>query len=76
VADTHSLIPQNYAEWQHCITVDCGIALEAAYINTRIAVLTNPESEETTRFRRLYGDQHWQNIVRWFRQAQQAVAAA
>jgi hypothetical protein len=56
--------------------VDCGIALEAAYINTRIAVLTNPESEETTRFRRLYGDQHWQNIVRWFRQAQQAVAAA
>ena len=48
----------------------------SVYINTRIAVLTNVESEETTRFRRLYGDQYWQNIVRWFQQAQQEVAAA
>ncbi|MDP2903781.1 MAG: hypothetical protein Q8N96_11870 [Methylovulum sp.] len=54
----------------------CGIALEAAYINSRIAALDNAESEETSRFRRLYGDQHWQNVLLWFRQAQQELAAA
>jgi len=66
----NTVIPRTYSAWRHCITVECGIALQPAYINGRIVELSNGSSEETRRFRRLYGDRHWQNVLAWFRQAQ------
>lgn len=67
--DTDKSIPTNYAEWHKCITVHCGIPLTPVYITRRLIALRQSESEETIRFRRLYGDQHWQNVMHWFLQA-------
>jgi len=65
------MIPRTYAQWRHCITVECGIPLSADDIAQRLAVWRNAELEETQRFRRLYGDAHWQAVQRWLLQAAQ-----
>jgi hypothetical protein len=65
------MIPRTYAQWRHCITVECGFPLSADFIAQRLAVWRNPQLEETQRFRRLYGDAHWQAVQRWFVQAAQ-----
>ncbi|WP_312453629.1 hypothetical protein [Comamonas sp.] len=65
------MIPRTYAQWRHCITVECGIPLSADFIAQRLAVWRNPGLEETQRFRRLYGDAHWQAVQRWLVQAAQ-----
>ena len=56
------MIPRTYAQWRHCITVECSIPLSADFIAQRLAVWRNAELEETQRFRRLYGDAHWQAV--------------
>lgn len=63
------MIPRTYDQWQHCITVECGLALTPAFVAERLTVWRNAQSEETLRFRRLYGDQHWQAVTAWFEQA-------
>lgn len=65
------MIPRTYAQWRHCITVECGIPLSADLIAQRLQVWRNPQLEETQRFRRLYGDVHWQAVQAWFVQAAQ-----
>jgi len=45
-----------------------------AYVVSRLAILSIPESEETRRFRNLYGDTHWQNVLAWFQQARHDLA--
>lgn len=70
------VIPKTYAQWRHCITVDCGLALTVAFIEQRLAAWLAEESEEVQRFRRLYGDAHWLAVVAWFEQAQQEILAA
>ena len=67
--DTDKIIPTDYAEWHECITVHCGIPLSLEYITERLAALSQGETEEAIRFRRLYGDQHWRDVIHWFRQA-------
>jgi len=64
------VIPQTYDQWRHCITVECGLDLTADYIAQRLAVWRNVRLEETQRFRRLYGDAHWQSVLGWFERAQ------
>ena len=67
------LIPQTYAQWRHCIEVECGIPLEpAAFIQARLQVFRDPLSEESQRFTTLYGQQHAHNVLGWFEQAQAA----
>ncbi|HVW51941.1 MAG TPA: hypothetical protein VHC91_16375 [Trinickia sp.] len=63
------MIPLTYDQWRHCITVECGLALTPAFIAEGLAVWRNAQSEETSRFRRLYGDQHWNAVTAWFEQA-------
>jgi len=70
------MIPQTYAQWRHCITVECGIALTAAYIGQRLSVWRDAQSDETQRFRRLYGDQHWQAVREWFERAGREIGVA
>jgi hypothetical protein len=48
--------------------------LTAEFVAQRIDVLGQFNSEETLRFRRIYGDEHWQNVLAWFRQSQQELA--
>ncbi len=69
-------IPENYEQWHHCITVDCGIPLTSEFINDRLTVWRNEQAEETLRFRRLYGDEHWRCVISWFEQAETEMATA
>lgn len=50
--------------------------MSADFIAQRLAVWRNPGLEETQRFRRLYGDPHWQAVQHWFVQAAQAQEGA
>ena len=68
-------IPQTYAQWHHCITVECGIPLTRDFIAARLTVWRDADAEETMRFRRLYGDAHWQAVISWFEQAESAATA-
>jgi len=63
------MIPETYAQWHRCITVDCGIALTPDFIAQRLAALADAQSQENVRFRRLYGDAHWQRVRKWFKLA-------
>jgi len=63
------MIPQSYEQWRHCITVECGLALTAEFIRERLAVWCDEGAFETSRFRELYGDSHWQAVVGWFERA-------
>lgn len=62
------MIPLNYLQWRHCIEVDCGIALKPDYIAARVAALAQA-GDEPLRFARLYGDEHLQRVIGWFRRA-------
>ena len=62
--------PENYEQWRHCITVACGIPLTRSFVSQRLAVWRDESSEETLRFRRLYGDAYWQSVVSWFERAE------
>ena len=69
-------IPENYEQWHYCITVECGIPLTREFVAERLAVWRNECAEETARFRRLYGDGHWQSVISWFEQAEAELASA
>lgn len=60
------MIPETYAQWRRCITVDCGLSLTPEFIAQRLAAMADAQSDDTLRFRRLYGDAHWQRVQRWF----------
>ena len=66
-----SPFPQNYAEWQHCITVECGIPLTAAFVTERLGVWRNQAHQEPRRFRQQYGDDYLRVMIGWFEQAEQ-----
>lgn len=70
-----SMLPADYLTWRECITVHCGISLTKVYVAERLAVLSHSEAEETLRFRKTYGDEHWRNVLDWFRQAGRELAA-
>ncbi|MEM7219261.1 MAG: hypothetical protein AAF515_12925 [Pseudomonadota bacterium] len=65
-----SPIPQTYDEWRHCITVECAIPLTPTFVAERLAVWRNETSQETQRFRKLYGDDYWRAVIGWFEHAQ------
>lgn len=61
------MIPQTYDEWKRCIVNDCGIKLTKAFAAKRLAVYLNEDDPETQRFISLYGTNHLQNIINWFK---------
>jgi len=71
-----SIIPDSYQAWRHCIEVECRLNLSADYIRERIAALENPRDFHTQQFVSLWGEAHRQQVLIWFRQAGQALAAA
>lgn len=66
------VIPQTYAQWRHCIEVECGMALTPAYIDERLAVWCTPSHDEARRFAQLYGEEHRLHVQQWFEQARDA----
>lgn len=70
------MIPRTYAQWQHCISVECGMDLSTDFIAQRLAVWRDAQSQESVRFRRLYGDAHWKAVLDWFERAERETAPA
>ncbi|MEM1287269.1 MAG: hypothetical protein AAGH60_02850 [Pseudomonadota bacterium] len=64
-----SILPTNYEEWEHCITVKCGIPLTADYVAERIEALQDMNDYHTHRFIERWGDAHHQRTLAWFREA-------
>ena len=65
----YDVIPTTYEHWHHCITKECGIPLTPEFLEQRLAVWKDENAQETTRFRRLYGDDHWRSVIGWFEKA-------
>ncbi|MEO1017907.1 MAG: hypothetical protein AAFY56_09460 [Pseudomonadota bacterium] len=65
------MIPDTYERWRRCITVDCGLELTSAFINTRLAELRDASAHRTRRFVEYYGEDHRTRVITWFEQAQQ-----
>ncbi|MEM6578887.1 MAG: hypothetical protein AAF678_10375 [Pseudomonadota bacterium] len=64
------VIPRTYEEWEHCITVECGIALTPEYVAERIEALENQNDHHTLKFLEQYGKAHLGRTLAWFREAQ------
>lgn len=62
------MIPQTFEQWQNCIVNDCKINLTSDFAQQRLAVYQDPKNKETQKFISLYGEQHLQNIINWFKQ--------
>ena len=70
------MIPYDYATWQHCITVECGLELTPEFIAQRLQILGNPKEYEHQRFLDVYGAAHLQRVLEWFAQAQRQLLPA
>lgn len=69
-------VPQSYEEWEHCITVKCGIPLTPDYVAGRIAALENGRDFQTEKFITRWGAAHHARTLEWFREAQSRLAGA
>lgn len=69
-----SLIPKTYDEWEHCITVKCGIPLTADYVAERIRELQDTGNYHTEKFIDRWGQQHHARTLAWFHQAAERLA--
>ncbi|MEM1196334.1 MAG: hypothetical protein AAGH57_09545 [Pseudomonadota bacterium] len=70
-----SIVPNSYEEWEHCITVKCGVELTADYVAKRIAALQDGNDHYTRKYTELWGDAQRQQTLEWFREAQKRLAA-
>lgn len=61
------MIPQTFEQWKNCIENDCKIDLNRNFAQQRLAVYEDRENRETQKFIALYGEQHWQNIIDWYK---------
>ncbi|MEM9435441.1 MAG: hypothetical protein AAGA15_00250 [Pseudomonadota bacterium] len=64
-----SLVPQNYEDWKHCITVKCGIPLTPSYVEERIAALSDEADYTTQKFIKRWGTAQHERTIGWFKQA-------
>ncbi|WEF24875.1 hypothetical protein [Paracoccus sp. S3-43] len=69
-------VPRTYEEWEHCITVKCGIPLTADYLAGRIAALEDGHDFHTGKFIERWGPAHHARTLAWFRQAESRLADA
>jgi len=64
-----AVFPASYSEWRHGIEVLGGISLTSAFIRKRLTELQDSKNSGTREFARLYGNEHLQRTIAWFRQA-------
>lgn len=60
---------ESYQHWRSMMTDTAGIKLTADYCKERIKALCNENDPTTKAFVRSYGEDHRDQIVRWFEQA-------
>lgn len=64
-------IPNTYEEWLGLLKSHAKDVLSEKSIEERVKALSNSNNPETIQFRSLYGDEHRQKIVAWFKRAAQ-----
>ncbi|MEM7176608.1 MAG: hypothetical protein AAGD47_02440 [Pseudomonadota bacterium] len=69
------MIPTTYEDWEHCITVKCGIPLTAEFVAERIAALQDTSDYSTRRFIESWGEAHLNRTLEWFQEAQQRLTS-
>lgn len=62
------MVATSFDEWRSCIVNDCKIKLTKDFAKKRLAVYQDRKNKETRDFIALYGEQHLQNIIYWFKQ--------
>lgn len=67
------LIPENYEQWHHCITIVCQQPLTPGYIDGRIKALNNQHDHMTKKFVELYGEQQRLKTLQWFSEAKSKI---
>ncbi len=70
------MIPTDYASWQRCITVDCGLDLTPAFVADRLAELRDPTHRRTRRFVQSWGEAHRLRVVGFFERAERRLGHA
>ncbi|MEL7118395.1 MAG: hypothetical protein AAFO07_03110 [Bacteroidota bacterium] len=63
------MLSRTFEEWKNCITVDCKIKLTKDFIQKRLKVYENRKNPETRKFIELYGEDHLNNVIYWFKRA-------
>ena len=69
------VIPTNYEEWEHCITVECDIPLTSDFVAERIEALQNMNDFHTLKFIDRWGKDHHARTLGWFREAEEKLNA-
>ena len=64
------MIPKTFEAWQKCIVNDCKINLTKEFAQERLAIYQDSNNTETKKFISLYGENHHNNIIRWYSQIQ------
>lgn len=72
---TDNVVPTTFAQWRHCIEVECGLVITPRFLADRLAALQNPKDPHTQRFLRVWGQSHHARVLEWFRQAQAELEA-
>lgn len=62
-------VPKTYADWERCITVDCGLNLTASFIDARIKALEDRDDYRTKKFIEYWGPAHHAQTLKWFHEA-------
>lgn len=61
--------PTTYDQWRHCIEVRGRVRLTPQFVNERLAEMQDDSNAKTREFSKLYGSEHLQRTIAWFRQA-------
>jgi len=61
------MIPQTFNDWTNCIVNDCKINLTKEFAEQRLLIYQDSKNSETQKFISLYGENHLQNIISWFK---------
>ena len=61
-------MPNHFEEWKRCLEVNCKIPLTKDFANSRIQIYTDNSHDETKKFIELYGINHLNNIIKWYKQ--------
>jgi hypothetical protein len=62
------MVPENFDDWVICITKHCKVNLNSSFAKKRLAVYEDGNHAETKKFKAIYGQQHLENIILWYRQ--------
>ncbi|WNZ58426.1 hypothetical protein QT397_14120 [Microbulbifer sp. MKSA007] len=70
---TQPVVPENFNAWLYCITVECGIELTPEFVDERINALQDNKNYHTRNFILLYGQEHHQKVLSWFKQVREEI---